>query len=414
MPNPPACQSALEKELAILREEHRLFWNYLEATSRNIGMKSVASPDEKFSDADGSLHAVKCNPRVVFDVERPYFLSAFTPVANELASIGVDTVCAVEEIGGIPESREFTTAHHLRVPIVCRKQVISNDDRRVVLVGNPHRTVLYPDFSRRILFSHGGCPAGNLKENPWLGGIIGFGITHYFALGPGDRALGDSLYPGVWESCEYIPIGWPKLDIPVESQSKKRSGITELGLDPNLPTILLCSHWSSCGLFRSLGPSVMASLWDLDECNILVTAHPSITHIPNLPFKFPFEFLFSGLPPRPNFRYLSNCDSARFLHLPDLVISDLSSISVEAACLGAPVVMFRHPDHSFSDEKLEAKLASATYPFENVDELLHLVRTILNGEGTDKRAEVEALSQYAYYNFGSATKSAAKAIAALL
>lgn len=293
--------------------------------------------------------------RVLFDVRNRIGFEAQAPVIRELQARGVVDVDVASGLLDDDDLRQLLGENGLGNARVVSPR-LARHRRYDLIVLTDSRTI--PVWRRtRVAYLHHGSSFGNIAE-PYAFGFLRDGsITYLFCLTEPEvanaiRLLGEEV------RSRLIVTGQPKLDGLTTGAHDRDRYLASLGLDPALPTVLLSSHWSAQSLFRGCDIEPLAEFCAAHDINVLVTAHQHLLDCGSRHYSGGVDWLsqlerrFDG----PRMRILARLPSRwPMLAASDVMVGDHSSLRLEYATLFRPIVMFRHPDHEFSDPELERR-----------------------------------------------------------
>jgi len=256
--------------------------------------------------------------------------------------------------------------------------------------------------------------------------ILASDCSVYFSQHPDEyrslkRRLGDKF-----PDDRFVPAGAPHTDEfaryvnqkPGERQKMKQ----KLRLDPELPVILVSSHWTPDSILRSWGPAVLPALEQFtDRFNIVQIAHRVIWDFPAQDTydprrkhtretkEFDSAKLFNDLRTyckyRTNVHFLPNINSWKALAVADLLIGDYSSIIVEYCALDRPIVFSNRQDRFF-DEINYQRYSAACGAADSLEQLASVVEEEW-GSPQQRSLARQALAKEFIWNFGNAASTVA-------
>lgn len=346
--------------------------------------------------------------RVLFDFRRPYFLTGYYLVFDELRRRGVEVAITPMQAEYEDRFQEFVAAHCPQLQLLNSSAAIEQSWDLILVAGGLYeRSYNAGQVVGRI--NHGGC-IGNSRSMYPLDSFQQHQMQVFFGLNQRDIALGERYYPGMWDGKITKVVGWPKLDRLMQSPIDRAKRLQELGLDPRKKTVVFTSHWTENSLIRTIGLNVIAALGLLPEYNVIVTAHPLVfTDVKKSLGGDPHGVLLALCRQKSHMRFLPEADSAQVIPLGDLFITDYSSITYELAALNRPILWYCDSSHDFSDDVLKELTIAATYPFKRIQALPKLLSWV-NAHATEKEVERLNVAKYVYAHLGRATEVYAQAI----
>ena len=203
----------------------------------------------------------------------------------------------------------------------------------------------------------------------------------------------------------------PKLDCLVDGSLKKDKIMSELNLDKSKPTLVYAPTWRNSSL-ETNGIEIVEALGKMD-INVLIKLHDHSYDLglTNTDWKKELERLKT-----PNMRIIRNADSAPYLFVSDILLSDASSVANEYTVLDKPIIYFISPKiferyGAGQDHKTWGTKAGTVV--KTVEELNAAVKRSLEnpGELSDVR---QALANDLFYKPGTATQRAVEKIYELI
>ena len=197
--------------------------------------------------------------------------------------------------------------------------------------------------------------------------------------------------------------GHPRLDRLWRERRDRDSVLQELGLDRGRPTVAISSHWTRDGNLRRLGAALpRAVLAALPEANVVQTGHPNLwqrvqydiadprsslvsralRRIRRELAPFDYDALFRDLgalaAAHARFRLVGPDRTFDALAAADVLVSDLSSLTVEFTLFDRPIVLHYPPGLEPYDRELGAAYLGASCPFRELDEAGPALHTALS------------------------------------
>lgn len=219
-------------------------------------------------------------------------------------------------------------------------------------------------------------------------------------------------------STKFIATGCPKNDIfynyIVGSQEEKNRIKSEIkqsmGIPLDVAVIFIGSHWTSRGILRRFGTSLIQALSTVgDKVHIIQGAHPNLwnNHVSIQTSDWLYKSLCNERDKGSAMLSLGVSD-AKALLMSDIVIGDISSIAIEAALLEKPILLNIDKD-SFLNEQIYKIYKGISVQFNGADDLL---QAFLKGVNFPENREetFEKVKELFGYNIGNASKKIASTI----
>ena len=251
----------------------------------------------------------------------------------------------------------------------------------------------------------------------------------YFGHAPGEfeylkKRLGDG-----YSDKRYVTTGCPStdelaryVDLEAGDRRKLKRG---LGLDPDLPVILVSSHWTPDSILRTWGHAVLAALEPFSARNSIVQiAHAGIWDFPAYDTYDPgkdvykeakifnskklFDDLNTYCAGRKQFHFLPDVNTQKALAVADLLIGDYSSIIIEYCVLDRPIVFTSRPERFFAEINYH-RYAAACGAAGSLEQLAAVVTEELDSPLQRSEAR-QALAGAFIWNLGSAAATVANEI----
>ena len=229
-----------------------------------------------------------------------------------------------------------------------------------------------------------------------------------------DKALGSILN----QSVSFIATGCPKNDMfapyvkaSVEERERLKSEVKEsLNIPASKTVIFIASHWTPSGLLRKFGTGLIQSLSILgDDFRIIQGSHPNLwdQHVSAPTSKWIAQSLCREVDRGAVSLSLGVSDASALL-ASDVVISDVSSITIEAALLEKSLLLHIDP-RSFRSDDVYQIYRGVGVCFSGADDLVHL---LLNGaKFLEAREEMLQKNKKLFgYNMGVASAKVAQII----
>lgn len=216
-------------------------------------------------------------------------------------------------------------------------------------------------------------------------------------------------------SAEIVVGGHPRLDRLWRIRPSREEAAAGLGLDPGRPTVVVTSHWTPEGNLRRFGAALARGiLAAFPEANVLQTGHPNVWERvrydiadprANLATRLarrirrglrPFDYdgLFRDLArlsaESPRFRLVDPDRSFEAVSAADVLVGDLSSVTVEFTLWDRPIVLSLPPGLRPWEPSLAAAYRAASESFEGPWDVGEALRRALAAPGS-RRAGRAAL-----------------------
>jgi hypothetical protein len=184
----------------------------------------------------------------------------------------------------------------------------------------------------------------------------------------------------------------------------------EMNIDKDNAVIFIASHWTSRGILRRFGASLIQALSTLgDKIQIIQGAHPNLWN--NHVSPQTSTWIYNSLCKECNedsIQLSLGVSDAKALLVSDIVIGDISSIVIEAALLEKPILLNIDRD-SFQSDQIYDIYKGMSIQFEGADDLL---QTFINGAEfpKDREKTFATVKNMFGYNIGNASKQIAAII----
>jgi len=287
-----------------------------------------------------------------------------------------------------------------------------------------------PKHATKVMIGHG----QPVKVSNWSeDNLRAFDV--FFLYGPLERDLFELIKKEKPESTHHIKmmnIGYPKLDDLLQGKYHREQVLTDLGLEPQRPTVIYAPAWDPAGSLRTYGTQVVEALLAIPDVNVIVKLHPVSLEPSQSPY---FEFYTGGVDwidhfklfeKLPNFRHVTDYLINPLLAAADVMVTDFSGVALEFMTQDRPVIYIDCPGFyekalkewgqdaalARDDERLNAG-RNAGIVVKDLTELAVAVRRSLSNpeEFAEKRL---ALIERFLYNPGKGAEAAADAIINLL
>jgi hypothetical protein len=251
----------------------------------------------------------------------------------------------------------------------------------------------------------------------------------YFGCAPGEldyfKQYGGDEFP----ADRFVPVGSPHTDALAgyanQGEASRRILKQEIGLDPDIPVILVTSHWTPDSILRTWGLETLAALEPLTaQYCIVQSAHRGIWDFPVydtfradfdtykeakvFDSKTLYQELHTYCRNRSRVRFLPDLDTWKMLAISDLLIGDYSSIITEYCVFDRPIVFSNRRDR-FSEEINYQRYAAACGAADSPDELVDAVTRELASPEQRSNARKELADTF-IWNLGNAAAKTADEI----
>jgi len=251
--------------------------------------------------------------------------------------------------------------------------------RKWHILVDTHRSPFYPRRHALRLFMHHGPGFGILGSKV----AVAEDFDVFFGLSAIQRGIFEGLRPGIFDQHHaFFAVGFPKDDPFTRGGYDRAAILTELGLDPCLPTLLITSHWQEGATLRRFRDLPFARLAEEGGWNVIQTGHPWL-----------WRGGKGGLDPawcddlvadlravekrHPQARFLPDHRVEPLLAAADLLVADHSSVITTYALLDRPIVWFDNPDFEFALPEIGTLYHAATHPFTEAEGLVAACRGAL-------------------------------------
>ncbi len=281
----------------------------------------------------------------------------------------------------------------------------------VIATGCP--TVWYRRWTRSFYLHHGvGTGGGGGGRGSYAVRMCeGHGLDTILSTGPQAAAFEASVIRHRALQVSVVDVGFPKLDALAQGAFDRTATLRALGLDPGLPTVLICSHYTPQGLLPTFGASLVDALGAAENYNLIVGGHPQLLEEGSRDRMGSdwYSELEGAVARTGSGRAFGEADVSPFLFAADLLVSDHSSVSLEYAVLGRPIIFFDHPEWEWSDQALGENLRRAATPVASIEEIVAVVAGFI-GRPLPWTADTSGLVASSHSFLGGAAERAADAI----
>ena len=247
------------------------------------------------------------------------------------------------------------------------------------LVVDTHRNSFYSAFNTLRAYMHHGPGFGNTGPKIWPAERNDI----FFGLSEAEYRYIESVKPGVFGNKRlFFPVGFPKSDAFYQGCHDRQEILDELGL-PDLPTILITSHWQKWAILRCLNEAPLFELAKyFKDHNIIQTGHDWLWNdhqsVPQIWREYFMGRTHAAQYRFSNTRFVRTSEVERLLSIADLLVCDSSSVMSTYCLLDRPIVFFDTPEANFATPELRSICLNASHPFTTIDELLPACRAALS------------------------------------
>lgn len=287
-----------------------------------------------------------------------------------------------------------------------------------------------PSTAKRIFIGHG----QPNKITNWSDENLR-SFDYYFLYGDLERSMFEFIMKDKPEKTKHIKlmkVGYPKLDAQINRFYERKKIMNNLGLNPNLKTVIYAPAWDPGGSLRLYGIQVVKELLEIENINVIIKLHPVSLEPRNSPnFEFytggkDWKIEFQKFNHYQNFRYIDDDLVNPYLEISDVMVTDFSGVSLEFMVLDRPVIYIDcpefynktlvewkcDPDISKNDERFNAGRNTGIVIY-HLNEIKKAVIDSLH-EPNKLSSKRKALMKRFLYNSGHASQVAADTIIHLL
>ena len=216
----------------------------------------------------------------------------------------------------------------------------------------------------------------------------------------------------------FVATGCPKNDMfsdYISGSQEKRNQIKHevkqaMNIASDQAVIFIASHWTSRGILRRFGTSLIQALSTLgDKVHIIQGAHPNLwtNHVSTQTSEWIYRSLCHERDRGSASLSLGVSDASALL-ASDVVIGDISSIVIEAALLEKPLLLNIDKD-SFRNNQTYEIYKDISVQFEGADDLM---QAFMNGVEFPSNRDnmLKKVRELFGYNIGNSSKQLAKII----
>ena len=216
----------------------------------------------------------------------------------------------------------------------------------------------------------------------------------------------------------FVATGCPKNDIfsdyiygSQENRNQIKHEVKQaMNIASDQAVIFIGSHWTSRGILRRFGTSLIQALSTLgDKVHIIQGAHPNLwtNHVSNQTSEWIYKSLCHERDRGAASLSLGVSDASALL-ASDVVIADISSIVIEAALLEKPLLLNIDKD-SFRNNETYKIYKDISVQFEGADDLM---QAFMNGVEFPSNRDnmLKKVRELFGYNIGNASKQVAKIV----
>jgi len=171
--------------------------------------------------------------------------------------------------------------------------------------------------------------------------------------------------------------------------------------------IVYSAHWNEHSSINNFGCDIINSMCSIPNSEIWVRPHNHLFLRSGEYWKKNFFFLEKL---HSNLKIIYEPNNCEFYKRADVVVTDIgSTASIEASCLGIPVVIFNNQEWLFENKEtvIEEKMLEVCMKFETIEELLVILKSkIPNNQGRKQKI----MAKKSLYNYGRAAKRVANII----
>lgn len=186
-------------------------------------------------------------------------------------------------------------------------------------------------------------------------------------------------------------VGQPKFDTLLALAGSSRETVASLGLDPARKTVLFMSHWTPTSLMHTCGEEVLRFLETRRDVNVLITGHYhhwATSRAGRLDWRGRLAWIADA----PHMRLLpAREDLAALMAASDVAITDHTSAILEYAALYRPMVLYRNPEHPFTEPDVEARLRGTSNVFTGMREFPAAFEEAMAGRRCDRAGRTKLL-----------------------
>jgi hypothetical protein len=251
----------------------------------------------------------------------------------------------------------------------------------------------------------------------------------YLGCTPGELDYFEQYEGDEFPADRFVPVGSPHTDALAgyanQGEASRRILKQEAGLDPDVPVILVTSHWTPASILRTWGLETLAALEPLTaQYSIVQSAHRGIWDFPAydtfradvdtykeaevFDSKTLYQELHTYCRNRNRVRFLPDINTWEALAIADLLIGDYSSIITEYCVFDRPIVFSNRRDRFF-DEINYQRYAAACGTADSPDELVDAVTRELASPEKRSNARKELADTF-IWNLGNAAAMTADEI----
>jgi hypothetical protein len=166
-----------------------------------------------------------------------------------------------------------------------------------------------------------------------------------FLLGPLQHSLYDEFVatnPAIASGIRTFNVGYPKSDGLITGEFSRHDVLAKLGLDLTKPVVLYAPAYDEGTALDMYGETVVERLLEVDA-SIIVKLHYMCYDPRYYPRGVNWTERFKKFEANPRFRHVGNQPIDPYLAASDVLVNDISSVSLEFMMLDKPVVFIDCP-----------------------------------------------------------------------
>lgn len=207
-------------------------------------------------------------------------------------------------------------------------------------------------------------------------------------------------------------VGMPKVDCLVDGSLRRDEVLTQLGLDPALPSVLYAPTWSPASSLNAFGLQLVTTLLKR-PVNVLVKLHDRSRDLRER-YSGGIDWMSLLLPlcQGERGRLLAGHDISPWLAAADLMITDHSSAGFEYLLLDRPIIRIHRPaliEMANIHPEYVALLGEAAHSVDTLEQTIAAIERALGAPG-EKSAVRRAVAGDLFYRPGTATARAVSAL----
>jgi len=287
-------------------------------------------------------------------VEEPGFFQFVQPVLSELNNTNID-------ISYLFAFTEIPSSNFLEILNISKKRIIKSSlcshIKTIDMFISPSIWSSVPKENVSIHISHN-LPL-IMKIESYSKSVLS-NFNYHFLTGPLHR----NWFLHMYEKNEVddrksmmLDIGYPKSDKLVNGEYDRIEILKSLNLDVNKQTVIYAPAWDPNTSLHKYGTQLFEILSEIQNINVIVKLHPvSYTNKSHPHYKFytggtDWMDVISRYEKNINFKHVPNYSIDPLLAASDILITDISSVSLEFIVLDKPVIYIDCPE--FYEKTLE-------------------------------------------------------------